>query len=106
MYPISPPTDVCLHTALYLVTVVLDHSFQTTGQEAICKAALEYSDPASAQRAFSHMNSGQLDGAILKVELSDLPIRPQRVSRSPLPPRARNGRGGGRGGRGDTFSVA
>ncbi|KAF9783020.1 hypothetical protein BJ322DRAFT_1009356, partial [Thelephora terrestris] len=39
------------------------------------KAALEYSDAASAQKAFFHMNGGQLDGATLKVELSDLPIR-------------------------------
>ena len=39
------------------------------------------------------MDGGQLDGATLKVDLSDLPIRPQRVSRSPLP-RFRNGHGG------------
>ena len=39
------------------------------------------------------MNGGQLDGATLKVELSDLPIRPQRGSRPPIP-RPRNGRDG------------
>ncbi|KAF8450767.1 hypothetical protein L210DRAFT_3322852, partial [Boletus edulis BED1] len=39
------------------------------------KAALEYADPLSAQRAVSHMNGGQLDGLMLKVEISDLPIR-------------------------------
>ena len=48
------------------------------------KAALEYSDAASAQKASSYMNGGQLEGATLKVELSDLPIRPQYVSRSPF----------------------
>jgi RNA recognition motif-containing protein len=74
------------------------------------KAALEYSDAASAEKAFSHMNGGQLDGATLKVELSNLPIRPQRVSRSP-PPRTRNGRGGNGRGRGDrtplfTFALS
>ena len=47
------------------------------------KAALEYSDAASAQRAFPHMNGGQLNGATPKVEPSDLPIRPQHVYRSP-----------------------
>ena len=51
------------------------------------KASLEYATAASAHRAVAHMNGGQLDGAVLKVELSDLPVR----SRSP-PPRARNGR--------------
>ncbi|KAG7448965.1 uncharacterized protein BT62DRAFT_654971 [Guyanagaster necrorhizus] len=45
------------------------------------KAALEYSDPVSAHKAASHMNGGQLDGAILKVELSNLPVRSR--SRSP-----------------------
>ncbi|KAF8845726.1 hypothetical protein BDN67DRAFT_887601, partial [Paxillus ammoniavirescens] len=39
------------------------------------KAALEYADPVSAQKAVSHMNGGQLDGLVLKAELSDLPIR-------------------------------
>ncbi|EMD40819.1 hypothetical protein CERSUDRAFT_91564 [Gelatoporia subvermispora B] len=38
------------------------------------KAAIEYVDPAFAQKAISHMNGGQLDGAILKVELSELPV--------------------------------
>ncbi|THV05507.1 hypothetical protein K435DRAFT_602411, partial [Dendrothele bispora CBS 962.96] len=45
------------------------------------KAALEYSDPASAHKAASHMNGGQVDGHVLKVELSDLPVRSR--SRSP-----------------------
>ena len=47
------------------------------------KAALEHPDAASAQKVFSHMNGGQLDGATPKVELSDLPTRPQHVSCSP-----------------------
>ncbi|EGO27353.1 hypothetical protein SERLADRAFT_460616 [Serpula lacrymans var. lacrymans S7.9] len=45
------------------------------------KAAVEYADSASANKAASHMNGGQLDGLVLKVELSDLPIRSR--SRSP-----------------------
>ncbi|KAI0053034.1 hypothetical protein FA95DRAFT_1601387 [Auriscalpium vulgare] len=45
------------------------------------KAALEYVEPAAAQKAASHMNGGQLDGAVVKVELSDLPVRTR--SRSP-----------------------
>ncbi|KAF9449886.1 RNA-binding domain-containing protein, partial [Macrolepiota fuliginosa MF-IS2] len=45
------------------------------------KAALEYADSTSAHRAFEHMDGGQLDGAVLKVELSDLPVRSR--SRSP-----------------------
>ncbi|PPQ69385.1 hypothetical protein CVT24_001654 [Panaeolus cyanescens] len=50
------------------------------------KAALEFSDASAAHKAASHMNGGQLDGAVLKVELSDLPIR--SPSRSPArPPR-------------------
>ncbi|KAK0468089.1 uncharacterized protein EV420DRAFT_1502795 [Desarmillaria tabescens] len=49
------------------------------------KAALEYSNPSSAHKAASHMNGGQLDGAILKVELSNLPVRSR--SRSPRPRR-------------------
>lgn len=53
------------------------------------KAALEYADPSSAQKAVSHMNGGQLDGLVLKVELSDVPIRTRSRSR-PRP--ARNGR--------------
>ncbi|KAK7061516.1 RNA-binding domain-containing protein [Favolaschia claudopus] len=56
------------------------------------KAALEYADPPSAQKAASHMNGGQIDGAVVKVELSDLPVRSR--SRSPPPPRRpRNGPG-------------
>ena len=47
----------------------------------------------------------RLDGATLKAELSDLPIRPQRASLSPLF-RTRNGRGLGRGGRGDARSYS
>ncbi|PCH41135.1 hypothetical protein WOLCODRAFT_99902 [Wolfiporia cocos MD-104 SS10] len=55
------------------------------------KAALEYVDSTSAHRAQSHMDGGQLDGAILKVELSELPVRSR--SRSPRPPpRPRYGR--------------
>uniref|UniRef100_A0A0W0FC59 RRM domain-containing protein n=1 Tax=Moniliophthora roreri TaxID=221103 RepID=A0A0W0FC59_MONRR len=55
------------------------------------KAALEFEAPAMAHKAASHMNGGQLDGAVLKVELSDLPVRSR--SRSP---RTRNGRDGPR----------
>ncbi|KAF8639700.1 hypothetical protein AX17_000962 [Amanita inopinata Kibby_2008] len=59
------------------------------------KAALEFVDASSARKAASHMDGGQLDGAILKVELSDLPIRtrsrsPRRVAAGPL--LSRNGR--------------
>ena len=68
------------------------HAFITAGQNR-GKAALGYSEAAPAQKAFFHTNGGRLDGATLKVELSDLPIRPQHVSCSP-PPRIRNGRGG------------
>ncbi|KAI0375544.1 hypothetical protein BV20DRAFT_933281, partial [Pilatotrama ljubarskyi] len=39
------------------------------------RAALEYADSAAAQKAVSHMDGGQLDGAVLKCELSDVPIR-------------------------------
>ncbi|KDQ64658.1 hypothetical protein JAAARDRAFT_117562, partial [Jaapia argillacea MUCL 33604] len=39
------------------------------------KAALEFVDSVSAHKASSHMDGGQIDGAIVKVELSDLPIR-------------------------------
>ncbi|KZT74296.1 hypothetical protein DAEQUDRAFT_807449 [Daedalea quercina L-15889] len=51
------------------------------------KAAIEYVDAASAHRAASHMDGGQLDGAILKVELSELPLPGQaiRTSRSTSP---------------------
>ncbi|KAI0081679.1 hypothetical protein K474DRAFT_1567297, partial [Panus rudis PR-1116 ss-1] len=45
------------------------------------KGAIEYADASSAHKAYSHMNGGQLDGAIVKVELSDLPVRSR--SRSP-----------------------
>ena len=55
------------------------------------KAALEFADAPSAHKAASHMDGGQLDGAVLKVELSNLPVRSRspspRVPRGP-PPRA------------------
>lgn len=53
---------------------------------------MEFADSSSAHKAASHMDGGQLDGSIVKVELSDLPIR--SVSHSPVrPPRGpRNGR--------------
>ncbi|KAF8505683.1 hypothetical protein F5888DRAFT_1837689 [Russula emetica] len=54
------------------------------------KAYLEYVDVASARTAMSHMNGGQLDGAALKVELSDVSLQRTR-SRSPPPFRPRNG---------------
>ncbi|KAH9179793.1 hypothetical protein EDB89DRAFT_516394 [Lactarius sanguifluus] len=47
------------------------------------KAALEYADASSARTAVSHMNGGQLDGAALKVELSDTPVFHRTRSRSP-----------------------
>lgn len=57
------------------------------------KAALEYVHASSAHKAASHMNGGQLDGATLKVELSDLPVRSRSHSRSRRSPlRPRNGR--------------
>ncbi|EKM80489.1 hypothetical protein AGABI1DRAFT_128163 [Agaricus bisporus var. burnettii JB137-S8] len=55
------------------------------------KAALEYADAASAHRAFEHMDGGQLDGAVLKLELSDLPVRTRARTRSPPPHRSRRG---------------
>ncbi|TCD70843.1 hypothetical protein EIP91_001534 [Steccherinum ochraceum] len=48
------------------------------------KAALEFADPTGAHKAASHMDGGQLDGAILKVELSDLPVVPTPVPRLAL----------------------
>ncbi|KAF5388270.1 hypothetical protein D9615_000177 [Tricholomella constricta] len=58
------------------------------------KAALEYADPPAAHKAASHMHGGQLDGAVLKVELSNLPVRSRSPSprARPPPPRLRNGR--------------
>ncbi|KIY45846.1 hypothetical protein FISHEDRAFT_23643, partial [Fistulina hepatica ATCC 64428] len=38
-------------------------------------AALEFSQSSYAHQAYTHMDGGQLDGAVLKVELSDLPVR-------------------------------
>ncbi|KAF5369964.1 hypothetical protein D9758_001275 [Tetrapyrgos nigripes] len=50
------------------------------------KAALEYSEPDGAHKAASHMNGGQLDGAILKVELSNLPGNATGVTANGLTP--------------------
>ncbi|KAJ7283849.1 hypothetical protein C8J57DRAFT_1121642 [Mycena rebaudengoi] len=50
------------------------------------KAAVEFVDPPSAQKAASHMDGGQIDGSIIKVELSTLPVRSRSRSR-PRPPR-------------------
>jgi RNA-binding protein with serine-rich domain 1 len=69
--------------------VKIDLPLYTKSGQNRGKAALEYGDPLSAQKAVSHMNGGQLDGLILKVELSDVPIRPRSRSR-PRP--VRNGR--------------
>lgn len=66
----------------------LSQSLSLAGQNR-GKASLEFADPLSAQKAVSHMNGGQLDGLILKVELSDVPIRTRSRSR-PRP--VRNGR--------------
>jgi len=55
------------------------------------KAFIEYADSVSAHQAVSHMDGGQLDGAVLRVELSEIPLRPR--SRSPRrrsPPRMRD----------------
>ncbi|KAI5125057.1 hypothetical protein M0805_007480 [Coniferiporia weirii] len=54
------------------------------------KAALEYSSVSGAHQAASHMDGGQLDGAILKVELSDLPVRSRSRSRVRNPNTARS----------------
>lgn len=58
------------------------NSFNAAGQNR-GRAALEYAQASEAQLAISHMNGGQLDGAILKVELSDVPLRSRSHSRSP-----------------------
>ncbi|KAI4519666.1 hypothetical protein K525DRAFT_226259, partial [Schizophyllum commune Loenen D] len=55
-------------------------TFAKSGQNR-GKAAVEFTEPAFAHKAYTHMNGGQLDGAVLKLELSDLPVR----SRSPPP---------------------
>lgn len=58
---------------------------------------MEYVHASSAHKAASHMNGGQLDGATLKVELSDLPVRSRSRSRSRRSiVRTRNGRDKGR----------
>ncbi|KLO15876.1 RNA-binding domain-containing protein [Schizopora paradoxa] len=64
--------------------------YATSGQNR-GKAALEYVDAASAHKAASHMNGGQLDGAVVHVEVSDLPIQPSRPRSRKRPP-PRNGR--------------
>ena len=90
---IDPPTFVkcefiCSIVAIESTTYKI---FKIAGQNR-GKAALEFADSSSAHKAASHMDGGQLDGSIVKVELSDLPIR--SVSRSPgrLPRGPRNGR--------------
>ncbi|KAF9221916.1 hypothetical protein BS17DRAFT_687603, partial [Gyrodon lividus] len=60
---------------LYGEIAKIDLPLYTKSGQNRGKAALEYVDTASAQKAVSHMNGGQLDGLVLKVELSDLPIR-------------------------------
>ncbi|RDB23149.1 RNA-binding protein with serine-rich domain 1 [Hypsizygus marmoreus] len=55
------------------------------------KAALEYAEPPSAHKAATHMDGGQLDGAVLKVELSTLPVRSRSPSRTRPPPRTTRG---------------
>ncbi|KAJ3981540.1 hypothetical protein F5890DRAFT_1417479, partial [Lentinula detonsa] len=55
--------------------VKLDLPLYTKSGQNRGKAALEFSQPSEAHVAASHMNGGQLDGAILKIELSDLPVR-------------------------------
>ncbi|KAL4081932.1 hypothetical protein V8B97DRAFT_1913828 [Scleroderma yunnanense] len=80
-----------LHTifGFYGTIVKIDLPLYSKSGQNRGKAALEYADVASARKAVSHMNGGQLDGLVLKVELSDLPIRARSRSR-PRP--VRNGR--------------
>ncbi|KAH9918242.1 uncharacterized protein BXZ73DRAFT_92291 [Epithele typhae] len=47
------------------------------------KATIEFADSAAARKAVSHMDGGQIDGAAVKVELSDGPFRSHSRSRSP-----------------------
>lgn len=62
---------------LYLASYLSPLAGQNKG-----KAYLEYADAA-----MSHMNGGQLDGAVLKVELSDVPLqRTCARTRSRFPP--------------------
>ncbi|KAL1693849.1 hypothetical protein GGG16DRAFT_110746 [Schizophyllum commune] len=61
-------------------------TFAKSGQNR-GKAAVEFTEPAFAHKAYTHMNGGQLDGAVLKLELSDLPplpLAPPRPARRPL----------------------
>ncbi|KAG9219219.1 hypothetical protein CCMSSC00406_0001629 [Pleurotus cornucopiae] len=48
------------------------------------KAAVEYAESQAARKAASHMDGGQLDGAVLKVELSDLPTEVLFALSNPL----------------------
>ncbi|PAV20975.1 RNA-binding domain-containing [Pyrrhoderma noxium] len=81
--PDKPNAKVFLWEIVKLDLPTFTKSGQNKG-----KASLEFSTPAAAHKAKSHMDGGQLDGAVLKVELSETPVR----SRS----RSRFGRGGGR----------
>lgn len=62
-------------------------TFTKSGQNK-GKASLEFSTSSAAHKAKTHMDGGQLDGAVLKIELSNSPMR--------SPSRSRFGRGGGR----------
>ncbi|KAG9317252.1 hypothetical protein JVU11DRAFT_1446 [Chiua virens] len=65
----------------YGEVVKIDLPLYTKSGQNRGKASLEYADPSSARKAASHMNGGQLDGLVLKVELSDVPIRTRSRSR-------------------------
>ncbi|KZT41092.1 hypothetical protein SISSUDRAFT_982428, partial [Sistotremastrum suecicum HHB10207 ss-3] len=56
------------------ITLIDIPTYAKSGQNR-GKAAIEFADTAAASQAVSYMNGGQLDGAIVTVELSDLPIR-------------------------------
>ena len=56
------------------------------------KAAVEFVHSTPAAKAASHMDGGQIDGAVVDVQLSDLPLPPSRSatrSRSPVRKRVR-----------------
>ena len=72
-------SNVCLPLRTLLEQALTD--IYAAGQNK-GKAALEYDDTTAAEKAVAHMNNGQLDGAVLSVSLSDLPIRKRSRSRS------------------------
>src|SRR6266404_6361701 len=80
----------------FLSVFLVLNNFQNVAGQNKGKAALEFASASFARTAVSHMNGGQLDGAAVKVELTDAPVFHRTRSRSP-PPRQqqqqqRNGR--------------